>query len=251
MFPHQFHIEDMELSCDDCHGGVTEAVDLAVRLLPEKDDCLSCHDGDTATEDCEACHADSDDPLPFSESQILSGMDFSHQNHLATALRCEQCHAAIANDDGSALPSSWHQDDCQNCHENNAPNSHTIEWLWLHGVDVTIQTSSSCNTCHQQASCDACHQAQEVEPRSHPAGFLIGHGLEAYAGLSDCSICHSRNDCSGCHAQNLVMPLDHSFPDWATQSGGLHAENAMDDPDICLVCHQPAVDQSCTGCHSN
>ncbi len=251
MFPHQFHIEDMDLSCEECHDAVTEAVDLTVRLLPEKDDCLSCHDDDTATEECEACHADTDDPLPFSESHPQSGLDFSHQYHLGKKIICEQCHTKIAEDDGSTRPETWQQADCQSCHARTKPNFHTVEWPWLHGSEVTHTTQSSCNTCHAQASCDACHQVQEVEPKVHPAGFILSHGFEAFAGLADCAVCHNNIiDCKSCHDQNLIMPIDHNFPDWANQSGGLHTENAMDDPEICLVCHQPASDQTCTRCHT-
>lgn len=251
MFPHQFHIEDMEMACEDCHGTVAEVDNMAKRLLPEKDDCVSCHDGDTATEECEACHADPEDPLSFAESQPLSGLEFSHQYHLSNALTCSGCHSEITNDDGSEPAHIWTAADCQSCHGSTKPVYHTMEWSWLHGSEVTHATQSSCNTCHAQASCDACHQVQEVEPKVHPAGFILSHGFEAYAGLADCAVCHSRNDCQGCHDQNLIMPMDHNFPDWANQSGGLHTENAMDNPDICLVCHEPAVDLTCTRCHTN
>ncbi|NQT97531.1 MAG: cytochrome c3 family protein [Candidatus Marinimicrobia bacterium] len=255
IFPHQFHIEDMELSCEDCHGIVADATDLAIRLLPEKDSCLECHDGDTATEDCEACHADTEDPLPFSESQPLSGMTFSHQYHLAGDLVCSSCHPGVAEDDGSELPAIWQEHDCRSCHEQSLPTSHTIEWAWLHAAEVTHQTQSNCNLCHQQAACDACHQVQEVEPKVHPAGFLLMHGLEAYAGLADCAVCHNNvSDCRSCHKQNLVMPMDHNLPNWTqpgSGTGGLHADNAMNDPEICLACHQPATDRTCSRCHGS
>ena len=250
MFPHQLHIEDMEMSCEDCHEAVADATDLAVRLLPEKDSCISCHDGDTATEDCESCHADPDEPLPFSESQIITNPQFSHRNHLSANLECASCHGSIDEDDGSDPDQAWIAGDCFSCHSTTKPQSHKIEWPRLHGMEVSHHTQSSCNTCHEQSGCDACHQVQEVVPRVHEAGFILSHSFDARAGSLDCSSCHNHiNDCQTCHRTNQVMPMAHNFINWVTLSGGLHSERALDEPDNCLICHQPASDQTCQKCH--
>lgn len=254
MFPHQMHVEDMEMSCEDCHAEVAESEQVPPRLLPEKDTCIGCHDGDSATEDCEACHADPDEPLPFSDSQPLAATGFSHTYHLSKAMDCSSCHDYILEDDGSTDPYAWSAGDCQSCHSESVPASHNIEWAWLHGMEVTHQTQASCITCHVQSTCDACHQVQEVTPRVHPTGFILGHGLEAYNGLNDCASCHnSILECQSCHQQNMVMPLDHNLSNWAGEllnDGGLHGDEAMNNPDICMACHQPNS-STCTRCHTN
>lgn len=250
MFPHLLHVEDMGLACDECHGTVADATDLTVRLLPEKDSCLECHDGDFATDECDACHADMDEPLPFYDSQPLHFVDFSHQYHLTAGRGCEACHPGVAEDDGSALPRIWNESNCQACHSSSRPASHTTEWSWLHGIELTHANQASCNTCHEQATCDACHLVQEVEPKVHPAGFILQHGFAARAGNEDCSTCHSLiNDCRSCHRANQVMPMDHNLPDWVSLDGGLHDDAAMDEADICATCHQPASDPGCARCH--
>ncbi|MFH1852229.1 MAG: cytochrome c3 family protein [Candidatus Neomarinimicrobiota bacterium] len=251
MFPHQLHLEDLEMSCSDCHADVGKSTAIPPRLLPEKDTCIGCHDGDTATEDCEACHSDPDEPLPFTDSQRLSGLDFSHAYHIGSGQECTTCHAYVEEESGGGPARLWTRSDCQSCHSSAAPKSHAADWSWLHGIEVMHQTKSSCSTCHQQATCDACHLVQNVEPANHPAAFMLAHGLEAYAALNDCSTCHHPiKDCLSCHRSNLVMPVDHNLPDWASPTrGGLHGERAEQEPDICLVCHQPASDNTCRRCH--
>ncbi len=254
IFPHQFHVEDMEMSCEDCHADVTASVKVPPRLMPEKDTCTGCHDGDSARDDCEVCHADPDEPLPFSDSQPVSNSGFSHHYHLNGEMECSSCHAYILEDDGSAEPFIWTEKNCMACHSRTTPASHNAEWAWIHGMEVTHHTQSSCNTCHVQTTCDACHQVQNITPAVHPTGFILSHGLEAYNGLADCSSCHnSITECQSCHQQNMVMPMDHNLPNWAGEyfeGGGLHGETAENNPDACMVCHQPAS-QTCGRCHGN
>ncbi len=255
MFPHQLHIDDMELTCDECHDGITEAKDLSTRQLPEKDYCISCHDGDSATEDCESCHNDPDEPLPFAESQPIQNVDFSHYFHLSKNLDCSVCHGEISEGDGSELAKIWNESGCRSCHQTSLPESHSLEWATSHGEDIDQQAGNSCSSCHYQETCDACHLVQEVEPRVHPAGFIILHGLEATGGTTDCSSCHDLvSDCRSCHQQNNTIPIAHHLPDWVTRvgtDGGLHGDQALDDADNCLICHEPASDPTCARCHGN
>ena len=82
LFQHSFHVEDMELSCEECHTGVADADGLTWSIFPVMDDCLVCHDDDTADGSCEYCHTDPDNPLPIHKKWISSGLDFSHKKTL-------------------------------------------------------------------------------------------------------------------------------------------------------------------------
>ncbi len=82
IFNHSFHLNEIELTCDDCHSGVESTDKLSWNVFPDMDFCLSCHDGDTAEDDCEKCHTNVDEPLAISESWEISDYSFSHKIHI-------------------------------------------------------------------------------------------------------------------------------------------------------------------------
>lgn len=250
IFPHQFHIEDVELECSMCHSGIEQSTSLEVRFLPEMETCTECHE---IEDDCSLCHTNPEEPLPTADSYPASGMEFSHSFHLTKKKDCSACHGYIYEDDGSGLPKSWKENDCRECHIHSHPESHTLDWTKLHGAEVNIATKSNCGLCHTETSCDQCHQLQEFEPENHPSDYLMTHGFDFRSGITDCSTCHDLTyDCRSCHEVEVVMPMDHNMPDWAGEfldDGGMHSDAAMDEPETCQVCHEPAVDNTCLRCH--
>ena len=99
LFQHSLHVDDMELSCEECHAGVKEADASSWSIFPKMDLCLECHDGDTADDACEYCHSNPDNPLPVGEKWTNSGLGFSHKTHLAETDDCNKCHNYINDDD--------------------------------------------------------------------------------------------------------------------------------------------------------
>lgn len=249
MFPHQLHVEDMEMECETCHSSVRDATDLSTRLLPVKDDCAVCHD---VYDTCEMCHANPDEPRPLSESVPTSGQTFSHAFHLQRFDDCTTCHDYILDDIDEAPPDGWEKADCQTCHATHKPVSHTVDWIPLHGMEVTMASQDYCSLCHTQNSCDQCHQYQPFEISTHPVDFIQVHGFEARAGQMDCASCHDLvQDCVQCHQRNSFMPMDHNFSDWInlTGGGGAHADAAFDAPNVCQACHVSTADETCQRCH--
>lgn len=254
IFPHQLHVEEMELECTQCHEGVEESVSLDIRLLPEEESCLECHDGDLATDECSACHADPENPMTYRERPSRSGPVFSHLFHLAKRPDCSDCHGTIYADDGLAALPVWEEAGCRSCHSSVRPDNHMADWMWVHGSRVNPVTEENCMLCHTQASCDDCHQLQQFEANIHPVSYLFNHGFDARSGITDCSTCHEiRTYCQDCHRQNPVMPMDHNLSDWVglpgiVEDGGRHAAAALDEPEVCLACHEPETG-TCLRCH--
>lgn len=253
--PHQFHLEELELECDLCHEEANESVSLDVRILPEKDLCLECHDGDTAPDECSTCHFGDDDPQTYRELLPRSGPFFSHVFHLAKKPNCSDCHDYVYSDEGLAPPVRWSEKRCRECHQSSRPDYHTADWVSVHGIQVNHLTEQKCRVCHEQTFCDQCHQLQQFEPKVHPVSFILNHGFDARSGIMDCSSCHDVvRYCQTCHKQNSVMPMDHNLPDWVGTSiiledGGLHSSAALDAVDVCQACHNPSSDRTCLRCH--
>ncbi|MBL7052244.1 MAG: hypothetical protein ISS00_00675 [Candidatus Marinimicrobia bacterium] len=250
IFPHNFHIEDVEMECSTCHEGVDKSTALSDGFLPAMDGvCSECHEIDD-DENCGMCHTEPDDADTYPESSFATMRDFNHSNHLAQISDCSDCHANILEDDGEAEKKHWAQSDCRSCHATVTPQSHDFLWKSEHGLALA---ESECLVCHTESGCESCHTLQQFEPKTHEVDFILSHGMDARNGMFECSTCHESNhDCQICHNQQMIMPLDHSQLDWVGlnfDNGGWHAYEAMDNPDLCAVCHEPEHDSTCQKCH--
>lgn len=274
IFPHVFHVEDMELECGDCHGG-TEGAALLTHdtLLPIMDDCLACHDGDTASEECDVCHANPDDAQTY-QWLPTRGLIFPHQLHIAGDIECSQCHPDVTQAEALAPRSAPSMGQCMDCHttpitdagclschaslQGKLPANHGIDWVEMHGLSAG-STNDDCVICHQQTDCESCHAQAQLEKQVHPANYEFAHAGDFLGFAKDCGGCHAiPQDCQNCHKSKMVMPLGHNNPTWSPRAesvwgvtGGYHAEEALDKPDYCVVCHEPAVDNTCQRCHGN
>ena len=253
LFQHSLHVDDMELSCEECHADVSKADGLSWSIFPKMDLCLECHDGDTADDACEYCHSNPDSPLPINENWANSGLGFSHATHLAETDDCSKCHSYIDNDDEVDFPNIWNESDCQACHQNleSGPKNHNLAWMEIHGSEMNSNTENNCALCHTNNSCEECHRLQEFTPETHPVDFMFTHGFEAKAGVMECSTCHELiEDCYTCHVEYQIMPMNHNFHNWVSTSGGLHGEFAESEAELCATCHLPSRDSSCLKCHT-
>ncbi|MBC8216621.1 MAG: cytochrome c3 family protein [Candidatus Marinimicrobia bacterium] len=255
LFPHQYHVEDEELSCGDCHGGIELSVAVNDHaFLPLMDVCAECHedevDEDSDDADCTLCHTNEEDADTYPDIVKRSGPDFSHQLHLESGKDCFSCHQNIETDEAEDGRKLWADADCQACHVVSTPTSHDISWIDYHGAELTPAGGDACHLCHTESSCDQCHQLQQYAPKTHQADYLLAHGYDVRFGSKDCSTCHSlSDDCLRCHTEQQVMPMDHNFANWATIEGGMHTDVAMDEVDVCQSCHVPD-DPTCYRCHN-
>lgn len=104
-FPHKFHFDDLEISCETCH----HEVNAARLMMPHKDffddfwiDCQICHRGDAAqglrAQPCSNCHHDS--PTNIAD-ETTSAKVVIHKN-------CWECHEVARGEEGSRS--------CRTCH---------------------------------------------------------------------------------------------------------------------------------------
>lgn len=253
IFPHDYHLEEEELECSECHSGVESSASVADRFLPDMETCGSCHDVEDG--DCSQCHTVEDDPLPLSESLATSGLVFSHNRHLQSISDCYSCHRHIPEDDGEEVYPAWTEKDCSACHKNTRPENHDDSWVGDHGVMVNSYSLDACGQCHTESTCEQCHKYQQIEPRVHGSDFIYSHGFDFRSGTMECTTCHDvARDCQSCHLENNVWPVSHNQADWAnfiSGDGGLHGEAAEYEPEVCQACHQIESTSSCmkSGCH--
>jgi hypothetical protein len=83
--------------------------------------------------------------------------------------------------------------------------------------------------------------------QSHPADFIITHGMSFLVRETDCETCHQSVDyCIECHTSiNYVVPVNHRMNTW---EGHKHAEEARMNSESCTVCHV-SNDALCEECH--
>ncbi len=278
IFPHAFHVEDMEVACDDCHSAVTTSTSLSHALMPTMDRCLECHDGDTAGEDCELCHTNPDEAETYGWV-ATAGLVFPHMKHLP-ANDCALCHPGKAESEAQQQREPPKMDLCMSCHttpladsgcyvchstlEGKRPDNHDLNWFNTHGLSAG-GGADDCSSCHQEQDCEACHSAIQLEKQVHPANYEFSHAGDFLGFTTECATCHAMpEDCRFCHKLNTTMPMTHNMPGWATNLDiyghtrlpappQFHQQEALDNPDYCLVCHEPATDLTCqrSGCHEN
>lgn len=268
IFSHQSHAE-MGFECLTCHGNVNESTSGKDNNLPDMDVCFTCHDGETATEECTYCHKDPDNATTYPRVETYHEM-FAHANHLGrTDEDCSVCHfgvtevdmATVANLPRMQVCMKCHQSDfspsaCEACHEDYKklrPESHNNLWMSLHREDAKLN-QAGCGDCHTPDYCQDCHQGENLEGQPHDLNYAYNHSLDARGKSFECMSCHeSREFCTECHMQNMVMPVSHSSANWTNLiqgDGGQHKEDAKFDLESCAACHESSAgDPVCADCH--
>jgi hypothetical protein len=216
VFSHKTHIEN-EVQCATCHG---TSVGHFAAPAPMMMTCLSCHEGETAPNDCKNCHRKLEEIAPGLGDPAV---------HLApdakTRKTCAKCHDVEV----------W----CEKCHGVEMP--HPAAWRLQHGP-VALEQSEVCVKCHQSTDktfCISCHGV--VMP--HPAYWYSNHGDIARANQAACFRCHPRGEqfCNECHHAGFSPT-----PQWA---GAQHGQVVgTKGAGACLACHKQ---ESCTSCHAS
>ncbi|NPA49937.1 MAG: hypothetical protein GXO20_08140 [Thermodesulfobacteria bacterium] len=259
-FNHKFHIEENDMSCEDCHT-LTDGK----MSLPSMDKCSECHDidVDNPSEECLLCHTPQSAKEDYSIEQkalpkSYADVTFSHEFH--EGIECNSCHKGIENSTdlkSITVPKmpvclECHNDEeapksCDTCHKeirkDVPPASHKGDWAQWHGKEADFD-KAVCLYCHQKNMCSNCHQTQK--PRDHLTFVwkTEDHGVEATHDRRKCAECHTAGYCSDCHRQK---PPSHKRGDWmAFDRHNGHAEAARRNFRSCKVCHETA---ECAKCH--
>ncbi|MBS1261942.1 MAG: hypothetical protein MAG453_01279 [Calditrichaeota bacterium] len=244
IFPHDFHVEVVEMVCEDCHTGVIDLPEDGRSRLGH-DTCSTCHDVED-DDNCALCHEGGVYEPAAGRAGEFAG--FAHNRH--QALDCDQCHGDVVAAGAPAFPGS---EDCRACHETYEaePATHRMStWLHDHGLDAQV-SDAECAACHTQASCDDCHQGENILAGTpHPPEWKHTHYAETMYG-QECMVCHeTRSFCTDCHRSTVPRPhpLGSEFAN--PETGGTHVEEAESFMITCLSCHEVETgDPVCARCH--
>jgi len=176
-FSHSFHSELAE--CSDCHSAVATSTTLNDRLLPNHDNCSTCHEVDDENE-CKTCHAnDTYEPLIQTKPD---NMIFNHKKHIDQGLSCDNCHKGLDEVDYSFESAELFplMEQCSGCHN-----------------EVKI-ASNACENCHITT--------YNLIPQNHKSGnYIKSHKFLAEEVDANCMMCHNNNTCQECHVATSVI----------------------------------------------
>jgi hypothetical protein len=193
-FSHKLHLENVGLTCTDCHQAALDKGSSANSLFPSSETCFACH-GPEQQDDCQICAAV--ERLQGLEKPI-PGIIFDHGTHLTSARFREQLGPSAQGDQADP---EFTKELCLSCH-------HGMDQVAL-GTAENFPTMSECLGCHPfqgdpMASCRTCHStAFNLRPPSHRTKtFFDAHSrTEPPLDRSECHTCHSPeyNPCTQCH----------------------------------------------------
>lgn len=217
IFSHPLHL-DQEVGCVTCHkpplGHFGNPGPLMMRCLE------SCHQGETAPNDCDNCHRRIEEIAPGLDEAVV------HLNpDAATRESCQKCHDVEV----------W----CERCHGLEMP--HPSDWRSAHGPEVDEEGSEACVKCHQSRDDEFCIRCHGV-PMPHSAYWFSGHGTAAQRDETVCGRCHQRAPqyCNECHHAGY-SPTD----EWSERQHG-EVVSSGEEADECLICHGELF---CLACH--
>jgi hypothetical protein len=241
-FSHSLHADLVE--CADCHSSVSGSTSLSDRMLPNHDNCESCHDVNDSDE-CATCHINNNyEPLIQSPSKLI----FNHSIHLTDDQLCTDCHQGLTEVDYSFESSMVNppMENCSSCH------------------NETKIASNACESCHITTF--------DLVPQNHnTVDFTRGHKFLSFAADANCMMCHDNSTCQECHvatnviteantADNFYQPyMPSNTIDGPNQqmivkvhgdinyrfSHGIDAKGRTSD---CQSCHQ--IENFCVNCHA-
>lgn len=215
IFSHATHL-DQEIECVTCHEPPLGHFETPAPMMMA---CLSCHEGETAPNECENCHRKLEEIAPGVDEPAV---------HLdpdpKTRKTCAKCHDVDV----------W----CEQCHGVIMP--HPASWKKQHG-ELALTQSDVCVKCHQSKDPTFCIDCHGVE-MPHPAFWWDSHGDVAEANPDSCQLCHPPvlDLCNRCHHAGY-----QPTPQWAQ---GQHATAVAESGEgACLVCHERSF---CDQCHA-
>jgi hypothetical protein len=137
LIPHRAHVVVLGIECRVCHKNLVHSLNPQGFNRPTMQTCLTCHNGDKATNVCVKCHTRKNAPPTHSKPDWLQ----VHGTQ-ADLKVCAGCHG-------------WTPDFCKQCHQRRPP-SHVGNWKTKHGP-VATKRGAGCLVCHNEPFCKRCH----------------------------------------------------------------------------------------------
>jgi len=262
IFSHRLHVSDLEVECLDCHVTISTSNQAADKNIPTHEVCGDCHEDAIEGDDCRMCHANPENPIPVTvpSRKIV----FSHKEHLARDIDCDNCHKGVKGMDRLTSVNMPVMETCSSCHdERTAPMdcflchinpeeimraAHPVGWRHSHKYEAS-RNDESCRTCHPNTDyCQDCHEGDNLRQTSHDLNYKFTHTLDAKGKEKDCMVCHTNQSfCNDCHQREEVMPTNHSSASWPRHD---HGREAARDLESCAGCHDDE-DPTCLRCHTD
>jgi hypothetical protein len=258
-FSHALHLQRGS-ACVDCHAAATQSVRASDVLLPDMQQCVSCHALRTEAGEwaCAKCHAEYDSAPPKLDVTVppnvlaikqavhnppvgfrmqQAPLKFSHQLHTNAAITCEQCHADVQTTtlaDRTHLPTMT---DCLQCH-----------------TGAEGEPTRACNACHLDNAdgrltltfpTATLVPTRDISGGDHRFDFLKRHETFAAQNDSTCTGCHAQSFCLDCH-NGVFKPASFHPPNFS-HLHGLEAQ-AAGTATCTQGCHN--LQQFCESCHA-
>lgn len=256
------------IACTECHkmekGTFPAGKGQAIRYLPMKTDCASCHkdvhQGQLGAK-CETCHNVSTFKMGgFDHSKTRFPLDTVHAK-----VECAKCHAKDPKT--GAVHYKPIETTCVTCHAsahmgqlgNDCTRCHTPTGLSFDHSKTMYPLVGK----HATVECKDCHHKEKGQ---FPAGK--GEAIRYKPISSKCATCHAdihkgqfKQDCEACHTTTGFKPttFTHAKSDFPLRGG--HADL------VCYKCHKPEhienppppadviryrpMPRECSGCHKD
>jgi hypothetical protein len=220
-FNHETHINDLHVTCVECHVDAPKSRSAKDDLVPTKAACLGCHDPlEVPAEWSSKGDASSALSLPAAH------LRFSHHDHVEEAgIECLTCHAGVDQLKVATRQQLPSMETCVRCHANEGK-------------------STDCRTCHlpgRAGTIRTAYPSGTLIPDDHGLDYVRRHGIDAERDVGTCAACHAQEDCLSCH-DGAVPPSFHE-----SNYLLLHPQEGMANAPPCASCHR--VDRFCRDCH--
>jgi c(7)-type cytochrome triheme protein len=133
-FNHEKHVEEVGLSCLDCH---TQARTHQKASIPNIETCRNCHEEamtDSKEEEKLVAYIRNNQPIPWAQvHQVPDHAYFSHRRHVALGeIACQDCHGDVSRMTAPFTKPYTKMDMkfCTRCHDQK-------------------QVTNDCSTCHR------------------------------------------------------------------------------------------------------
>src|SRR3989339_685663 len=244
-FSHSLHAD--LLDCGTCHSSVAESTSLKDRLLPNHENCSSCHEVDDDKE-CNTCHYD-----------LIVASNACESCHISTTRLLPQTHKSVSFMQTHKFDARAFDANCIMCHNDN-----TNSCIECHEATNIITEANTPEDFYQpyvpNQFSDGTNKQQIT--KVHELNYRFTHGIDAKGKTSECQSCHEvETFCASCHqsedsdfALGGIVPSSHLksgfFTIGAGTGGGEHAILAKRDIENCVSCHDvQGADPTCITCH--
>ena len=241
LFSHKKHIEDIGADCVDCHSTVKESQKSEDKNLPTHKECFNCHNDNIASQKCNVCHTDPDNPESLENP--IRDFYFNHKFHIdEQGQTCSDCHKGLEKVDYAKPENLPNMAYCFQCHND-------------------IKASKRCDGCHTPTA--------KLIPQTHNADWLMAHRNLAKIKETECMTCHNENYCQECHTGSKLLEVGNTDKDYINPSApSIEGKNKMVIQRVhelnyrynhgidvnskrmnCYTCHDES--QFCVRCHLN